>query len=146
LPYKTISEKVNCGDYALQAPQDKKIYIERKSLNDFIGTLSVKNFERFEKEIQRAVETDSYLIMLVESKIEQALSFHNLFFAKKYVKVTPEHIFHNLRELLSKYPLNFQALFVDGRIEASQKIIKIFELGEQVKNADLQFYYEKGEL
>jgi len=141
--YKTIVEKVNCGDYAIKdSPYD--VYIERKSLGDFIGTLSGKNLERFERELQRARDNKHYVVMLVESKLTQALSFDYLPHINKHTRITPSHIFKNLRDLLQKYPLSFQAVFVTGRTEAQEKAIKIFELGAQAKKVDLEYCYEKG--
>ncbi|MDZ4786283.1 MAG: ERCC4 domain-containing protein [bacterium] len=139
----SVIEAVNVGDYALTKPYDKKIYVERKSLLDFIGTLT-KDLGRFEREIERAVKDKSYIVMLVENDINDCLGF--TFLAKKYiglryVKTTPAHVFKNLRDLLQKYD-NFQVLFVNGRIEAKNGVIKIFELGEQVKKTDLQLFYE----
>jgi hypothetical protein len=59
---------------------------------------------------------------------------------------SPEYVFHNVRDLLTKYPNHFQVCFCDGRIEMSKMIIKVFELGAWVKHVDLQWKIEKGEL
>lgn len=129
------------GDYALSGKFNQNIYIERKGPSDFVGTLS-KGFIRFEKEIIRAKEKNSYIIVLVESSIGEMLGF-NYLPQFKWVKTNPSHIFKNVRDLLHKYD-NLQFLFVDSKKEASLMLIKLFELGEQVKNCDLQFLYEAG--
>jgi len=72
------------------------------------------------------------------------LSFDYLPHINRHTRIKPSHVFKNLRDLLQKYPLNFQAVFVEGRVEAQDKIIKIFELGDQAKRVDLQYSYEKG--
>ncbi len=144
IDHATEKECVNVGDYALKGDDDLGIRIERKSLNDFVGSLS-KGYERFERELKRAVDSDWYVVMLVESSINDALGFDYLP-QMRWVRSNPSHIFKNLRDLLNKFPLHFQVLFVDGRVEASEKLIKIFELGNKVKVVDLQWKYSKGEI
>lgn len=143
LPYKTIVQKLDVGDYGLEPKYDKKIYVERKGIGDMVGTLS-QGFDRFRRELIRAKESDSYLIMLVEKNINKALSF-NFLYELKYAKVQPAHVFKNLRDLMKEF-LNFQVLFVGSREEAAKAIEIIFSAGESVKNVDLQYWYEQGGL
>ncbi len=135
-----ISECLKCGDYALKE-NDEGIRIERKSLADFVGTLS-KGFERFEKELIRAEKRQEYIIMLVEQSIEKALSF-NYMWECKHIKAQPAFIFHNLRSLLQKYRY-WQPLFVEDRDEASNIIVKIFNQGVLATTYDLQWEYWRG--
>lgn len=137
-------DTIKVGDYRREDRYDDNVVIERKSLSDFCGTLG-KGFERFERELERAVDADIYVVMLVEKNISKALNFKEEF-ETRYVRTTPQHIFHNLRDLLNRYPLNFQCLFVDGRKEAAQIVKRIFQLGAQVKRVDLQHKHEKREL
>lgn len=155
VPYSTTS-KLDYGDYSLASPYDRGIRVERKSLSDFVGTMSSKKnehkridadspCERFERELIRAKEAGGYIVMIVESDISDALSFRdkpNM----KWGKATESHIFKNMRDLLIKYPLTWQILFAFGRDTALSKMLRIFEMGEQVKRIDLQYAYEKGEL
>lgn len=149
-----VKGKINCGDYGLSPDHDKGIYIERKSLGDLVGTLSGSagkdhnNLARFTRELERATETGSYLIMLVECNINDAMGFNHLPKDKcppfvRYCKVSPDHIFKNLRDLLVKFPLNFQALFVNNRTEAARAVVHLLSSGESVKKVDLQASYEK---
>lgn len=131
------------GDYGLKDSTDN-IFVERKSLNDMVSTLS-SGYERFQREIERAIQLDSYIVIMVEEDINSALSFDYLPYMR-HAKAKPSFIFKRLRELLTKYPNNLQCLFVDGRIDASKILLSIFALGAQVKNLDLQYYWEKGEL
>ena len=146
LPLKLITKSevagLKVGDYAIK---DSKlnIFIDRKSLPDMIGTLS-KGYERFQREIERAIKLDAYIIMLVESDINSALGFEYL--PHIHSKASSAFIFKRLRDLLTKYPNHFQVVFADGRIDAAKLVLKIFELGEDVKNIDLQYRLEKGEL
>lgn len=153
-----IRGKINAGDYSLAAPHDKGVYIERKSISDFAGTLNQRtnvrenkrkadteftSLERFDRELARAAEQRHYIVMVVENKISDALSFDYLP-QMRWSKVKPSHCFKNLRDLLIKYPLSFQVVFVDGRTEAARMVAKVLGMGEQVRITDLQFAYEEG--
>lgn len=150
LAIPTIAGKVNCGDYALPGAHDKGIYIERKSLSDFISTLYDRetregdsNLARFTRELERAKELSGYLILLVESDINQALGFDHL--PHIHAKVRPEHIFKNLRDLLQRFG-DFQALFVAGRREAAKAVPDLLSMGETVRGFDIELAYELGKL
>lgn len=131
------------GDYALN---DKSLtcncYVERKTLADFISTISVMNYDRFCREIERAKEDDAQLIVLVEESLSNALSFPFLPHISKKIKATPEYIFHKVRGLIQKYD-HVQFLFVDGRKEAVRVIEKIFFSECMHKKIDLQLAYDK---
>lgn len=130
------------GDYGFSHPSyDGKLYFERKSIPDFIGTLSV-GYDRFNREIEKAGEANSNLVVIVEEKITNALAFNYLpHVYKKATKVNPEFIFHNVRELIQKYPY-IQFLFVDGRRESVRVIEKIFTSEENFCKYDLQLCYD----
>lgn len=133
---------LNVGDYSLS---DSTItcncHVERKSLSDFISTLSVKNFERFEREIERAAENNIYLIILVEDSLNNALSFRYLPYISKKIQVTPEFVFHNVRTLIQKHN-HIQFLFVKDRKEASRVIERIFFSECEYQKIDLQSAYD----
>ncbi len=140
----TESNKLNCGDYGLDLKHDNGIYIERKSLGDFIGTLSARetrkedsNLLRFTRELERARELGHYIIMLVEEDLDVALAGEGISFGK----VSPEHIFYNLRKLLGEFK-NFQALFVPSRAEAAKAVEILLAAGNSVKTVDLQHAFE----
>lgn len=138
-----VNATLNVGDYGLKSKDDLGIYIERKSLQDFVSTLS-GGLERFDRELSRGKESGSYIVMVVESNLNDALSF-NYLPQMKWGKAQPSFIFKNLRDLMAKYPLNFQVLFAEGRKDFAAKMIKIFELKNQVKTVDLQWRIEQGE-
>lgn len=140
----TVTRKVDAGDYALATPHDCGIYIERKSLSDFCGTMSKGN-ARFRRELERATKRGHYVVMLVEATIAAAQGFPYLP-QTRHVKATPAYVFKQMRDLLVDFPFSFQVVFVDGRVEAAHKVIRLFEMGEQVKTADLQWSYEQGRL
>jgi len=141
LPTETRGLKF--GDYALS---DKSLtcncYIERKSLADFISTISVQNYDRFCREIERASENDANLIIVVEESLTNALSFPFLPHISKKIRVTPEFIFHQVRDMIQKYD-HIQFLFVKGRKESVRVIEKIFFSDCIYKKIDLQLAYDK---
>lgn len=159
LPRPMREATLNVGDYALAAPYDRNIRIERKSLNDWCGTLSGRkqirkgktkttewtNLERFERELARAQEQGLYVVMMVEDSLAHAQAFDRLPHMR-HVKASPAYLMHNLRELLIRYPLTFQCVFVEGRVEMSRAMLRVFELGDQVRRVDLQSRYEQGQL
>lgn len=127
------------GDYTSDI--DQNCYIERKSLSDFISTLSTKNIDRFKNEIDKANKNNAYIVVIIEEKITNALNFKYLPHISKKIKVSPDFIFHNVRELLQTYK-NLQFLFVDGREEMKRVIMAIFASKEKYKNVDLQLAYD----
>jgi hypothetical protein len=60
-------------------------------------------------------------------------------------KANPEFIFHNVRDIIQKYP-NVQFLFVNGRKKAAEIVEKIFESQCSYKDVDLQLLYDMGAL
>ncbi|NBP00125.1 MAG: hypothetical protein EBU90_08330 [Proteobacteria bacterium] len=129
------------GDYT--CINNCNCYIERKSLSDFISTLSVGNLERFNNEIIRAQNDGAYIVVIIEDKLSNALSFPYLPYISKKIKATPEFIFHNVRTLIHKYN-NLQFLFVDGRVEMKRVIESIFMSNCFYRNVDLQLAYDMG--
>ena len=130
------------GDYCLNdRKKTKNTYIERKSVPDLIGTLS-SGLERFKNEINRAAEEDAYMVILVERKLNDCLAFNKLKHVyKKNTRVTPDFIFHNIRDLIQEFS-HIQFLFVDGRKECT-RIVKKLLLSDVLKEKhDLQLAYE----
>ncbi len=157
LPIKTVIDTVGVGDYALAAPHDQGVRIERKSLSDLCGTLSGRkqvrkgkttvtewsNLERFDRELARATEQGLYVVMMVESPLNHVYAIRKLP-QTRHVKAAPEYLLHNLRDLLVKYPLSFQVLFTNGRVDMAAKMMRVFQLGARVREIDLQFAAEEG--
>ena len=137
----TRTKGMSFGDYRMA---NSNVYIERKSLGDAWGTLS-GGIERFEREIIRAKEAGAYLIILVESSFESLEKFPTQRQVYGKIKIPIEFIHHNIRDLLQRYE-GIQFLFVKNRDEASRIIQKVFSADEQVKDVDLQYLYDLGEL
>ena len=64
--------KLDAGDYALKG--DNNFAIERKSLPDFVSTITGKNWSRFKKELTRMINFPARIIM-VEANIEDVYNF-----------------------------------------------------------------------
>jgi len=130
------------GDYCLNDKEKtQNTYIERKSVPDLIGTLS-SGLERFKNEINRAAEENAYMVILVERNLNDCLAFNRLKHVyKKNTRVTPDFIFHNVRDLIQEFS-HIQFLFVNGRDECI-RIVKKLLLSDVLKEKhDLQLAYE----
>ena len=134
---QTRTKGMNFGDYRLVG---SSVRIERKSIADFWSSMT-GGFKRFEREIIRAKEADSYLVILIEGTYEELENFPTQRQVRSKIRASIEFLARNMRELLYNY-LNIQFLFVNGRDEASRVIQKIFSAGEQIKNLDLQKEYD----
>jgi len=128
-----IDSKLEYGDYSVHP--NNKLAVERKSLVDLFGTLSGGR-ERFEKEIQRAKKMNGYIVVVVESTL------NNMMYQKqKFSKASGDFIAHNMRQILRSYD-NIQFVFCDGREDARNKTIHILEMDERAFNIDLQYYFD----
>lgn len=139
LKHKTIEEKLDFGDYAI-CGKENEIAIERKSLTDLIGSF-VSNFDRVEREFKRAKEKNAYLIVLCEESLATAMSFNHIPYIRRYTKLRPEVLFHNIRELIQKY--NFQFVFCDGVQRATEVAEKIFLYDGDIRRVDIQYAIDK---
>jgi ERCC4-type nuclease len=129
------------GDYCLSnSKMSFNTYIERKSITDFIGTMS-GGYDRFKREVERASEDGAKLVVLVEDSLPNCLNFKFLPYVSKKIKASPEFIFHNVRQLIQDYE-NLHFLFVKGRPEASRVIQKLFLHASKYHKVDLQLAYD----
>lgn len=126
--------KLDEGDYQLKR-QIQKISIDRKSLNDCIGTIS-QGYDRFKREIERAKDKGIYLVMVVETSFNNLSTFNSEPRYRK-MKISSDFIFHRIRELLGEYD-NFQVVCVHGREKTEETIEKILKLKTPIHTIDLQ--------
>lgn len=68
LPVELVSGTLNCGDYSLPGLEDR-IAIERKSLPDFLGSIS-SGRARFENELRRAAHHECFKIVVEGASYE----------------------------------------------------------------------------
>lgn len=130
------------GDYTIK--DNKEIYVERKSIMDAISTVT-SGFDRFCREVERCKNDNNYLIVLIEEKFQNLLSFPYLPHCKR-TKVTVEYFHHQIREIYQKYPLNIQFLAVNGREESVNTLSKIFKINDNIREIDLQYEYDRNRL
>ena len=142
----TENKALKFGDYACSNHETTcRCYIERKSAQDFVGTLS-GGFERFCRELDRSVAAGAYMVVLCEENLGKMLHFDKL--PQVYHKnscINPEYVFRNVRDIIQKYS-NCQFLFINGRQEASRIIQVIFDSNCTYKDVDLQMLHDLGKL
>lgn len=135
---KTEVKKIKCGDYSVDG---SSVFIERKSLADLVGTLSVKNYDRFSREIERAKKNNIYLVVLCEESLSAVLNYYpKKFFGQK---VSGSYIFNKIRKLLQSFD-NLQFCFTEKGLNTTDIAISIFQKGDRVCNIDIQYYLESG--
>jgi hypothetical protein len=129
--------KLDTGDYGCKPPFYSNLFIERKSLQDLVGTLGM-GYDRFEKEVQRGVDLGNYLVVMVEAPIEDLIDHRpNLRFKQK---ASAGFLTKRMRDLIQNYD-NVQFVFVDDRNESAAFIEEVFRMKEVAKSIDLQYYY-----
>ena len=112
-------------------------FIDRKSEGDFLGTLA-SGVERFEREIQRTVELEGYLFVVIETSIDSIIDNHKKFKRKTNL----EYVFHNLRDLTHKYPRHLQFIFTGSRKRSIDLIPRLLYFGKDLWQVDLQYFLD----
>lgn len=139
---EVIKRKLDFGDYLFTNLSENRVFFERKSLIDFVGTMS-KGYERFQAEIERAAKQNRYLVVLIESAFKDSMNFDRIRRQlPKRVKANPEFIFHRVRELMQKYN-NIQFIFTSGRKKMFRVMLEIYYSNNGYKQIDLQDYFHK---
>jgi len=139
LSFKNVKiEKIFVGDYLIA---DKKYFtntfVDRKSEGDFLGTMT-SGIERFGRELQKAVELDCYLFVVIESSISNIIINQ-----KKYSRKTNlEYVFHNMRNLCHKYPRRIQFIFSGSRNKSLEIIPKLLYHGKSLWQVDIQYFLD----
>jgi len=139
LPFRNSKkEKLYIGDYINKSGEYTYTYIDRKSETDFLGTLA-SGVSRFEKEIQKAVQLNSYLFVVVETTIDKIKSNHKKFRRKTSL----EYVLHNMRALTHKYPRSIQFIFTGTREKSLDIIPRLLYFGDRLWSVDIQYYLDK---
>lgn len=130
-------EKIEVGDYT-SINHFSGVCIERKSLEDFIGTFTRKeNFERFEKELQRAEGLGIYLVTLCEQDIETVMEWSNPHSGGRsngYAAIS------KMREFLQAYDCQF--VFTNKGRNERALLENILKMKEGAKRNDLQLLHD----
>jgi len=138
--YPTKIEKLDVADYCPN-PNINNIFVERKEVSDWAGTLS-NGYERFEKEMQRAKDTNKYIIIIIEAKYSDLLSI-NYLPQTRWIKASSEFLMKRMRDLYLKFD-NFQMVCGGTRKECIILLERLFTIGNDVKKMDLQYYKDIG--
>lgn len=136
---KTEKTTLNIGDYTSAPPHYDNVFVERKSLQDFISTMT-GGTKRFEKEIEKAGLMGVYLVVMIEEKYDTVFNYKP---PGQIRKAGGSAAFGVMRDLMQNYK-NIQFLFAKDREKASDKIKKVLSLGARVRDIDLQFNYDIG--
>ncbi len=142
LSFKNSSElKLDFGDYTATGEDYSYTYIDRKSEQDFKGTLS-GGFERFKRELLRVRDFNSYLFVVIESDLNKIYKSNRWGAHKSNLNF----IYHNMRVLTHEFNDCCQFVFTGSR-ENSEKIIpKILKFGKTLWKVDLQYYIDNNDL
>jgi ERCC4-type nuclease len=107
-----ITKKLDTGDYSVEGYEDK-IAIERKSPEDFLGTMGRGN-KRFQKELKRAMRLDYFAIVI---EAPYTVLRDKMFEGGRYSKMRPDVALKIMWTLIHKYRI--QVFFCNGSAEAS---------------------------
>jgi hypothetical protein len=131
--------KLDFGDYAISTDLNNTVSVEKKNGNDFVGTVS-KGFERFCRELERANQVNSNILIVVSEKLSNMLSF-NYLPQFKWIRAQPSFVFSRLRSILQTYP-NTQAVFVQDKQEAARMTEFALGYGKDLFRYDVQYLYD----
>ncbi len=142
LSFKNSSElKLDFGDYTAGGDQYSYTYIDRKSEQDFKGTLR-GGFERFKRELNRVKEFNSYLFIVTESDLNKIYKNNKWGPHKSNLKF----VYHNMRVLTHEFSDCCQFVFTGNRNNSEKLIPKILKFGKKLWGVDLQYYIDKNGL
>lgn len=131
--------KLDFGDYGTGGKYYNKTFVDRKSLQDFRGTLSQGNLERFREELGRAKKFGCYIYVLTECTIQDVQdSDESAHGASSFA-----YLFHNVRVLQHEFKGHCQFLFSGGRRESEYLIPRLLLWGKKIWDVDLQYYLDK---
>jgi ERCC4-type nuclease len=125
--YKTISKKLDQGDYSVVGYEDE-IAIERKaSASELAGNLG-KGYERFRREWERMDEYPAKIMVceFPSFHIDEYPNFEKVSWrVKRKIKMTPKQIWARLETIEQEFEI--ATFFCEDRFEAEQKIIESLE-------------------
>lgn len=135
------SHKLDYGDYTASGKYYNKTYVDRKSEQDFKGTMTT-GFDRFVKEMERAISFDSYMYIVIESSIEKIIKNNPYAYHESNLKF----IWHRMRKITHMFPRKCQFIFSGGRNRSQNLIPILLEGGENLWQSDIQYYIDSKKL
>jgi len=136
--HKSEVLKLDFGDYTLAGQDFTNTFVDRKSATDFVGTFG-KGFDRFRNEMQRCVEVDCYMYIVIEQSIE---SMYKEYFPGKRLS-TVKWAMSNMIKLQNEFPRRCQFVFTNNRDESETIIPKLLALGKEAWETDIQYYIDQ---
>ena len=135
--------KLDFGDYTLGGENFSNTFVDRKSSGDFLSTFGGQ-VDRFRKEMQRCVELDSYMYIVVEKPlkvIEKEAVFTK---GRRAPKLT--WVFSNMISIQHEFAGNCQFIFTNNRKHSEEIIPKLLYLGKKLWDVDLQYFLDKEQI
>lgn len=120
-----IRGTLNVGDYGAEVGESRiPIVFERKSLGDLFSTLGSSEYERFRREMHRATESNTKLVLLIEGTMRDV--------ASGYERSTfdGDSMLKKLATLYVKYDLEYH--FCCDRRVMSRRIEDTFQAVERL--------------
>ena len=131
--------KLDVGDYAVAGENYNYTYVDRKSFDDFCGTMGA-GYERFRRELERCRSLGSYLFIVIESDINNVWQ-KNTFSSKK---VNLNYILYNMRTIQHDFKDCCQFVFSGNRGNSVLLIPKLLVLGRKLWDTDIQYFLNSG--
>ena len=132
--------KLDFGDYTLGGNNFANTFVDRKSAGDFLSTFGGQ-VDRFRREMQRCVELDSYMYIVIEKPL--ATIEKEAIFTKG--RRTPKlgWVFSNLISVQHEFAGHCQFVFTNNRAHSEKIIPKLLYLGNKLWNVDIQYFLDK---
>lgn len=137
--FSSKSSKLSFGDYTLSGDHYNYTFVDRKSGNDFCGTMVGKNLERFRRELKLTQDMDSYMFVVIESSVSKIIKWQKKFKRKN----TIDYILKNLRDVTYDFPRRCQFVFADNRNFSQFLIPRLLFHGSKVWRTDMQYFVDK---
>lgn len=122
---KVRRTKLDVGDYGVRFEDghEPKLFFERKSIGDLYGTMTT-GYSRFKREVERANESGSSLIIIVEGTLSDVAKGY------KYSKYKGESMVKKLFTLWTRY--NLMTVYCQDRREMARYITeKYLSIGRE---------------
>jgi hypothetical protein len=136
--FNTKKHKLSFGDYTLLGDHYSYTFVDRKSSNDFCGTLTTVNLDRFRREIQLTQDMDAYMFVVVESSLDKIIAEQKYFKRKASI----DYILKNMRDIMYDFPRRCQFIFTGGRKNSKFLIPRILYYGKDLWGSDLQYFID----
>ncbi len=130
------SLKLDIGDYSTIGADYTNTFVDRKSFEDWCGTLVNENFDRFRREVIRAKTQDCFLWVVIDCRMEDVYTLSK----QGRHKPNISYISHNMRILQQEFAENLQFLFSGSRENSQSVIPKLLCLGNKTWNVDMQYF------